>query len=723
MKADVKTLNDLTSGDVRFLVPRFQRPYVWTEEKHWEPLWDDLETAVERLEGGEPRDHFLGAIVLKGTTPIPGDPLIFEVIDGQQRLTTTQIVLAAAADVALEAGVEKVARLFGRMVLNDPDMTEGESRFKLCPTAWDRKAFFLVAQEGGPPPDAEDDPNNTVQEAYDFFRKKISEMAIGDGSDPELVAGRLEALRAALASVFKVVAIVLEDSDEAQVIFETLNARGTPLLALDLVKNAIFLEAGLGSVEIEELHDKVWEPELGLPYWREEIRQGRLTRTRAELFLIHWMTMKLALRGDLKGPIRSDRVFQTFSTDILKDPQSPGPASLVNELVSHARTMRELDEIDGSTPEGRFLRVTDFLDTSVFFPLVLFAFVDSSVDQDTRRGILAVLESVQVRRSLLGWQAKNYGRIVVQLLTYIGRSDQDPQEILLDYFGDTDATSADWPTDNQVRDRLVERPIYRWVSQQKLTGILAEMERHLRSDGRTEEGFDPKEKLSLEHVMPQEWKSNWPLSLSDDDAEETRNELVQTIGNLTLVTGRLNSSLSNEAWNKKRARFRERSVLLLNREIAEAEKWDDESIRERSHLIADRILALWPRPASAETDSVPEIRFVERRPGEEMSAAEINEVIGAATPRFRSLLGELAARPDEYLQFGEVEARLKWNPGTMPAVIAGFTRSNEQLNGRRPFETALDQNENWWIRMDDTTADLVRDSATTRSFSSTETEG
>lgn len=709
MKSDVSTLNDLTSKDVRYVVPRYQRPYVWTEEKHWEPLWGDIETAVERLDAGEPRDHFLGAIVLKGTTQIPGKPLEFEVIDGQQRLTTVQIILAAAADVAFEAGAEKVGRLFGRMVLNDPDMTEGEERFKLSPTAWDREAFFLIARDGGPPPDAEDDPENTIQEGYDFFRKAISEATIGDGSNPGLVAARLESLRAALASVFKVVTIVLEGNDEAQVIFETLNARGTPLLALDLVKNAIFLEAGLGSVEIEELHDRVWEPELGLPYWREEIRQGRLTRTRAELFLIHWMTMKLALRGDLKGPIRNDRVFQTFSTDILKDPNSPGPAALVGELVSHARTMRELDNLDASTPEGRFLRVTEFLDTSVFFPLVLFSFVDPDVTPDSRREILGILESFQIRRSLLGRHSKAYNRLVIRLLTHIGRSDNPPAATVLDFFQNSDASSGDWPTDREIRGRLVENPIYGWVGRGKLVGILAEIERDLRSDGRTEESFDPREKLSLEHVMPQTWKTNWPLADDDPEATKARNELVQTIGNLTLVTGRLNSSLSNENWPKKQARFQQRSVLLLNREISENENWGDQSIRHRGELIADRILRLWPRPTSDKGTRDDEVRYLDQHSGGEMSAAEIIEAVGAATPRFRSLAGELSGRPDEYILFGEVETRLKWNPGTLPSVIAGFTRTNEQLEGRRPFDTARDQNENWWIRMNRATAESVDD--------------
>lgn len=709
MKADVKTLHDLTSTDVRYLVPRYQRPYVWTEEKHWEPLWSDIESAFERLENGETRDHFLGAIVLQeGDTP-PGEPTRYQVIDGQQRLTTTQILIGAGANVAFEAGVDKVGRRLSRMVLNDEDAAEGDERFKLWPTAQDRHAFRLVMSPGGPPVDAEDDPNNTIQEAYDYFYRQISDFAVGDGSDPEAAAHRLDVLRAVFADVFKIVAIRLEGNDEAQVIFETLNARGTPLLALDLVKNAVFQAIGHNSGAVEQLHDEVWEPELGLPYWREEVRQGRLTRPRAELFLMHWMTMKLATRGIIKAPIRSDRLFQTFSSEILKDPNSDGPEALIRELVEDARAMRHLDDLEPASPEGRFLRTTDYLDTSVFFPLALYVFTNPEVSIETRREVLAIIESVQVRRTLIGLTGKGYNLITLNLLRAIGSSDEDAAKVTRDFFESSDSARSRWPSDSEIRERLEKRPIYGWVSRNKLAGMLAELERELRKDKRTEEIPLDDRALSIEHVMPQKWETHWPMEEATPEKEESRNELVQTIGNLTLVTGSLNSTLSNQSWSKKQDRFRNHSLLLLNRTIGSFEDWSETQIRIRASDLSGRFLKLWPGPGeSDESKSAPTTWFVEERLGGELSPDELRKAYESATVRFRNLLTDLASHPNETRSFSEAEAGLNWAPGSLPAVLAGFTRYNPTTDGRRPFDTFEDQNSSWWIRMGEEVARQVQ---------------
>jgi hypothetical protein len=147
--------------------------------------------------------------------------------------------------------------------------------------------------DGGPPADVPDDPNNLIQEAYAYFSGAIDEwLDDGDPDDHELKA-RHEALRVALTALLQVVSINLESGDNAQVIFETLNARGTPLLALDLVKNSVLYKARREGCDIEDLYTKHWQPELDQDYWRETVRQGRLNRPRAELFLMHWLTMQL----------------------------------------------------------------------------------------------------------------------------------------------------------------------------------------------------------------------------------------------------------------------------------------------------------------------------------------------------------------------------------------------------------------------------------------------
>ena len=117
--------------------------------------------------------HFLGAIVVQEQSPQPGRVVPHLVVDGQQRLTTLQLLLATAHSAISEMAQEGSARLLGRLVRNDEALASGDERFKVWPTDSDRGAFRLVMQADGPPSDSADDPANTIQEAYAFFSEQM----------------------------------------------------------------------------------------------------------------------------------------------------------------------------------------------------------------------------------------------------------------------------------------------------------------------------------------------------------------------------------------------------------------------------------------------------------------------------------------------------------------------------------------------------------------------
>jgi hypothetical protein len=283
MKPATNTLAELFHAPVRYVIPLYQRPYVWKLETHWRPLWEDVVDVVERQ--ADPAvataSHFLGAVVLEHEQTHPGEAARRLVIDGHQRLPTLQLLLSAAALEADLAGAAREARLLRALTLNDEDLTSGGERFKVWPTNANRVAFRDVmrsdAGHAGP-----DDPNNTIHEAHAFFRRSARAWSRDNHPSDEVVVERFDALRVALTSLLSMVSINLEPGDNAQVIFETLNARGTPLLAMDLVKNAVFYRASLAGLDTDELHEQIWQPELGDDYWRKEQRQGRLKRPRAE---------------------------------------------------------------------------------------------------------------------------------------------------------------------------------------------------------------------------------------------------------------------------------------------------------------------------------------------------------------------------------------------------------------------------------------------------------
>src|ERR1044072_4660242 len=159
MKPDTHTIQQLFERDVRYLVPLYQRPYVWDEEHQWQPLWDDISALLQHQEGDDAAgawSHFLGAIVLEQEPTAPGEIPRFTVIDGQQRLTTLQVLTAAAASSRAGAGAEDDAELLRELTMNNARKAKDDDRLKVWPTNVNRAAFTAVLAPEGPAPDRPD---------------------------------------------------------------------------------------------------------------------------------------------------------------------------------------------------------------------------------------------------------------------------------------------------------------------------------------------------------------------------------------------------------------------------------------------------------------------------------------------------------------------------------------------------------------------------------------
>jgi uncharacterized protein with ParB-like and HNH nuclease domain len=156
MKPDTHTVQQLFERDVRYAVPLYQRPYAWDEEHQWAPLWDDISALLQHQESDDSSglwSHFLGAIVLDQEQTVPGEIPRFTVIDGQQRLTTLQLLLAAAATAVSNVGGEDDAALLRELAINNPRKAKGTDQLKVWPTNANRMAFTASMAPDGPPPD------------------------------------------------------------------------------------------------------------------------------------------------------------------------------------------------------------------------------------------------------------------------------------------------------------------------------------------------------------------------------------------------------------------------------------------------------------------------------------------------------------------------------------------------------------------------------------------
>src|SRR5690606_20874582 len=297
MRADTLTPRDIFGRDVRYLIPMFQRPYVWNKEQHWEPLWEDVMVVAERLL--EERDladqaataeqqtppHFLGAVVLDQQLGPVAEFDARHVIDGQQRLTTLQLLLDAAQEVVEEYGDLMDARMLSRLVLNDEDLIRSaEDRFKVWPTNVDREAFAAVMTNGASVPSHLE--RTPIVRAHRYFRSAIEEWA-GANEDPDKRTARLNALTTTLRGLLRLVVIDLEPHDNAQVIFETLNARGTSLLVSDLIKNLLLQIVIEGGGDVAELYERYWR-DFDSERRRSVVCQGRCKTPRAGAMFNYW---------------------------------------------------------------------------------------------------------------------------------------------------------------------------------------------------------------------------------------------------------------------------------------------------------------------------------------------------------------------------------------------------------------------------------------------------
>jgi len=637
MKPDTHTIQQLFERDVRYLVPLYQRPYVWDEEHQWAPLWDDISALLQHQENGDGAglwSHFLGAIVLDGEKPTPGQIPRFTVIDGQQRLTTLQLLVGAAARALVDVGAVDDAALLRELIINNPLKAKGTDRLKVWPTNTNRTSFTAMMAPEGPPPGHLDDPDNLIDEAFAYFKtcaadyltgadeatpepavadgdagapqadrvntgdlaSTVPALGPGDAKDPaERLAERAERLRITLCDLLKVVSITLEADDNAQVIFETLNARGTPLLALDLVKNVVFALAANQGRDTDVLYEQVWRPQLDQDYWRQERRQGRLNRPIGELYLMHWLTMRL------ERVIPATELFATFRQSILTP--ATDAEVLIRELCDDAAVIRSFDTPEPKTPEAEFFARLGPLDAGTVLPIVLLLFRSPEVSEERRRRALRILESWLARRALMRLTAKNYNRLVPRLVAKIKEDLEHADDALLAALSGGEGEISRWPTDGEFRDFLAHRDVYGTVSQPRLIMALAAVEATLYSN--KTDIPELADTLSLEHLIPQDWEDNWPLTDGNgtplegealEEATERRRSRMHRLGNLTIVTSPLNSSLSNSAWETKRKALNAESKLLLNARLAERGSWDEDAVEAHSAWLADRLVKVWPEP-------------------------------------------------------------------------------------------------------------------------------
>ena len=591
MKTDTLRFRDLLQKDIRLVVPLFQRPYVWNQKDQWAPLWDDIRAIAEDLLNDRfRRPHFLGAIVLEQVKTGAGEIEQRLVIDGQQRLTTAQLILEAFHDLCHELGATNAQGALAKMTrIDDPMVEQGAVMFKVWPTTVDQPSFRIVMEAGTSGEVAaaiEADPDlgeRQIVKGYLFFHDALEEW-ISSGKNDQ--SERITALLNALRDHMRFVVIDLEDEDDAQLIFETLNARGTPLLPTDLVKNFVFHRARIEKKDLQPLYEKYWAPfDEWDDWWRKLIGRGHAQRARIDLFLQAFLTVQT------REEVPVTHVYAVCRDHILKTGQTS--EAFLQDLRSAADTYGSFEEYEVGSPEGRFFRAVDSLDVTSVVPVALELFSRFRDQPKVLRPVLADIESFLIRRAICGLNTRGYNRLFLDLLAQI-KSAETVQERVRKFLLKSNADSSRWPADAEFKDAWIKTPIYRTLARKRVRFLLETLETSLHHS-KTEEILV---KLQIEHLLPRSWKQHWPLLGISSAEEETleRDRMLHSIGNLTLVTKSFNPALSNSPWAKKRKEIKKYSALSLSRDYVEEPEWNEFHIEARAKELFKTARKVWTYP-------------------------------------------------------------------------------------------------------------------------------
>ena len=409
MDTNILRPRSLFQQDIRYTIPPFQRHYVWTQDDQWEPLWEDVqkvaESFLEELEiaGGNSvkaaentAPHFLGAIVLQQVPTATSEIERREVIDGQQRVTTLQLLLDAIQLVCEKMEIKPAAVRLSKLVLNDKDLIGDDDThvFKLWPTRTDREAFQHAMDNGRAENKFEE---SLIVQAHEFFQQQVRHwLETGCTTSSEVDSRRVEALETAVTSLLNLVVIDLKDKDDPNVIFETLNARGTPLEQSDLIRNFVLAQ---------HPHDAQWQNvwnDLDDEWWLEEVRQGRLLRPRIDMLLNYWLAMRTSQE------VSPTRVFTTF--------QSHARGREIEHLMEEvkldlANYRRFEDDRERTDYENLFYyRAFTTMQMRVITPVLLQLLL---AEESVRERALRALESFLVRRMLCRMTTKDYNRLIL----------------------------------------------------------------------------------------------------------------------------------------------------------------------------------------------------------------------------------------------------------------------------------------------------------------------
>ncbi len=545
MEADATTLLNFIKDNQKnqLVIPIYQRLYSW-EKEQCKQLWDD----IIKIGGNDKMDgHFIGSIlyVLDRITHSNNALLI---IDGQQRLTTITLLLAALRN-HLSDEVKRKEIEDHYLINSDKD---GDKKFRLILSESDKDTLLSLIDKDRRKPS---EPSSKIVENFKLFEEWVSN------------TDKLETIFKGLEKLMIVEIALEKGKDDPQLIFESMNSKGIELTQTDLIRNYIVMET---EIEKQEgFYNKYWRA------MEEEFKQNKKWFDR---FVRHYLTIKTRVPN-------INKIYVAFKD--YRQKEGIGIEDLLKDLQKYCGYFcRIVFKKEADKDLNKALGFLVDLEMDVIYPLLLELYSDYSDGVLSKADfipIIALIESYICRRAVCGLGTNSLNKVFPSFTKHIQKDEYFKS--LKAHFGYLTEKQR-FPNNDEFKDCFITIDFYRFKKNKYFFERL--------------ENFDTKEPVptheyTTEHIMPQTLTEEWKRDLGEN-FQAIHDKYLHTIGNLTR-TG-YNSEYSNKSFQEKRdmeGGFKD-SPLRLNQGLRDLESFGEEEIKKRANDLADLALKIWTYP-------------------------------------------------------------------------------------------------------------------------------
>lgn len=582
MEARVTNLLELMSGPKQFSVPIYQRTYSWTE-KQCRQLWEDIIQAGKQA-GKDEKDestHFIGSIVYieSGLYQVTKKkPLL--VIDGQQRLTTITLLLAALSAALGENDIADLSKQELREYYLVNQLEKGDRHYKLILSQTDKDTLISIIgndiDDSKSPPPAE--PSIRIEQNYSLFKEWIA--AYKSKNNLSVIWAGLNKL-----SVVDMALDRNNNHDNPQLIFESMNSTGLDLSEADLIRNFILMD--LKPEQQEDLYSKYWRP-------MEKLFGQKAYSKHFDRFMRDYLTVKtgsIPRIGEVYEEFK--KYYSEFKSDYRNNVEE-AKKRLVNNIYDFAKYYCNIALGNEPDPEleAIFQHLRE-LNVSVAYPFLLELYQDYTDKKLLTKAELLeaahLVEAYVFRRAVCEMPTNALNKIFATFAKSLNKERY--LETIKVQFARLPSYRS-FPDDAKFKEKLKSKDLYNFSNS---SYWLYRFENYGRKE--TVTAGTGKDKITIEHIMPQSdlLPLAWQTALGKN-WRDIHNKYLHTLGNLTL-TG-YNSKYSNKPFEYKRDTergFRE-SPLRLNAGLGKVKSWNKKEIELRSARLADEAVKIWRMP-------------------------------------------------------------------------------------------------------------------------------